>query len=185
VLWRRVETISPDAYALLVDWARASAAGLPLRWLEAMAINEVEIEPVPAVQELDALLDLPPPAAITEHLRLLRDLIWEACDPNSDWLQWRPCRICGRRWATVPLETVILCPVHATPPVLIELLSAEMTTYGSLVNHRATIERLRQLPPARQARPGPASHASTNGAHERTVEPDAVDPASISHSERE
>src|SRR5687768_862911 len=84
VLWRRVETLNPDAYAELMEWVRANSAdGETFHWLEAMATNEVVVDATGAIAELDRALRRQPPAPIDEHARLLRDLIWEACDLNS------------------------------------------------------------------------------------------------------
>jgi hypothetical protein len=142
VLWRRVDTISPDDYATVVDWARSAVDGAPLPWLDAMATNEAAVEPAPAIAELTSLLQHAPPPDVAEAIETLRDLIWEASDSNSDWLAWRPCRVCGRRWATLPLEGVQLCPRHRAASVLLPVLRAEMATYDGLVDHTAAIARL-------------------------------------------
>src|SRR5262245_24211097 len=79
VLWRRVETLNPEAYAELMEWARASGAdGETFHWLEAMAANEVVVDATGAIAELDRALRHQPPAQIEENARLLRELIWEA-----------------------------------------------------------------------------------------------------------
>jgi hypothetical protein len=154
VLWRRVETLSPDAYAELLAWVRSHAAGDErFPWLEAMATNEVAIDAAGAIAEIDRVLQRRPPEPIAASARLLRDLIWEAIDANSDWLTWRPCRICGRRWATAPLQGIALCPEHHHPAVLIDYLRAEMAAFDGLVDHSAVIARLERDVEAPAPRP--------------------------------
>lgn len=143
VLWRRVETLSPDAYAELLTWVRSHAAGDErFPWLEAMATNEVVIDAAGAIAELTRVLQRQLPEPVAAQVRLLRDLIWEASDANSEWLTWRPCRICGRRWATAPLQGFSLCPQHYHPAVLIDYLRSEMAVLDGLVDHSALIARL-------------------------------------------
>lgn len=165
ILWRRVETIDPDAYAAVMEWV--SHRGDPsdtFHWLEAMATNEAVVDPVGALAELEHLRRADPPGPIAESAELLRDLIWEASDSNSDWLTWPPCRLCGRRWATAPLAGVILCPRHRTAPALIDLLRAEMDRYPGLLDHAALIERLRADPEAVAAEATLVADAQSNGA---------------------
>jgi hypothetical protein len=166
ILWRRVDTLSPDAYAELLEWVRAhSADDETVHWLEAMATNEVVVDAIGALAELDRVLRRRPPAEIEEHARLLRDLIWEACDLGSDWLTWRPCQVCGRRWATTTIEGVTVCPHHASPAVVVDFLQAEMTAYRGLVDHSDRLERLAALAvtPAVPILPVFAERARLNG----------------------
>ncbi|MCC6627357.1 MAG: hypothetical protein IT340_08140 [Chloroflexi bacterium] len=198
VLWRRVDTISPEAFAAVAAWARLAVDSVPLPWLDAMATNEAAIEAAPAVAELDRLLQLAPPSAVADTIETLRDLIWEASDSNSDWLAWRPCRVCGRRWATLPLEGVSLCPRHYAPAVLLPLLREEMATYSGFVDHTATLERLaRTRAPLTTADLALAGPPITNGARgglspvhgstppaDTVAEPlagDSTEPTAVSH----
>ena len=143
ILWRRVETLSPDAYTELMEWVRTQAGdGETWRWLEAMATNETAIDATEAIGELTRLLQRRPPEPIREHAQLLRDLIWEASEPTSDWLTWRACQVCGRHWAVVDYEGVPLCPQHANPQALMHFLSEEGERFPGLVNHAARLAAL-------------------------------------------
>ena len=134
VLWRRVETIDPEAYAELMEWVRAHrAADETFRWLEAMATNEVHVDADEAIDELARVLDRQPPEPIRSHAVLLCDLIWEASEPDSSWLRWPQCRVCGRRWAVVDFEGVPLCPQHANATSLLDYIREESRRYPGLV----------------------------------------------------
>lgn len=144
ILWRRVETITPDEYNAIMDWAGTQVdEGFPARWLTSMATNEAPVDASQALNELDALLRRQPPEPAREPLQLLRDLIWEASDPDSDWLNWRPCRVCGRRWAVVAYDGVPLCPLHHTPAALTRHPRDEGSRFAGLADHEA-----RSAPPA-------------------------------------
>jgi hypothetical protein len=130
-----------------------------------MATNEVVVDATGAIAELDRVLRRQPPAPIDEHAHLLRDLIWEACDLNSDWLTWRPCRVCGRRWATTMVEGVVACPRHSAPGSVAAFLRAEMAAYGGMIDHSGRLERLAALAaaPAEPILPVFAERARLNG----------------------
>lgn len=174
VLWRRVETINPEAYTLLSEWVSAQKGGLAA-WpsLAAMATNEVEIDPNSALPELTRLIGEGLPGPLREQVELLRDLIWEASDPNSDWLEWRPCRVCGRRWAVSNFQGFQLCPHHANVSALSDYLRSEMERYPGLVDHSGLIAALSTLPPlVRPRRAAPVITWSTNGhGHSEDAEP--------------
>ena len=143
VLWRRVETISPDAYAELMAWVETHAAdGAPWPWLELMTTNEVAVDAAGVLAEVARLRERRLPEPVATQAELLWDLIWEASEPASDWLQWRPCRVCGRRWATSAYEGVLMCPRHQNPAVLRDYLLEETRRYPGLVDHTARLAAL-------------------------------------------
>jgi hypothetical protein len=148
VLWRRVETITPEAYAQVIAWLEAAdgeLAGWP--GLASLAINETIIDVPAIIAELERLLARSLADELAETIELLRDLIWEASDTNSDWLSWRACRVCGRRWAATNYCGTVLCPRHANPNSLSQFLRAEMQRYNGLLDYSDRLAELAALPP--------------------------------------
>lgn len=182
IQWRRVETISPDAYVDLMDWVHAhSAEGEVWPCLTAMTTNEVTIDPAAAIAELGRVLRGQPPEPIREQATLLRDLIWEAGDPNSNWLNWRPCQICGRRWVTVAYHGHLVCVGHANPAALIAYLKDEMSRFPGMIDNTSQITALQALPPPPpfESRPAPATAPAAPASEpaEHTHEAQVIDPA--------
>jgi hypothetical protein len=146
-----------------MEWVHAeSAPGETWRWLEAMATNEATLDAAEAIGELTRVLERHPPGPIGEHAALLRDLIWEAGEPTNDWLTWRPCRLCSRRWAVRLFEGVPLCPGHRDTASLMRYLQDEMARYPGLVDHAARLAALAERLAGEPAALAPA--AATNGA---------------------
>lgn len=183
ILWRRVETISPEAYADLLAWARTHAAdGAPWHWLERMETQEASVEAAGVLDELDRLRRRSLPAALAEAAELLRDLVWEASEPASDWLLWRPCRRCGRRWAVAPYEGVLLCPRHSTPAGLRDYLREEAERFPML----AALGAAGVGSPSPLAAPGSEPAVAANGhlpSAEIPVAHDAVTPPAAAPAE--
>lgn len=179
ILWRRVETISPEAHADLLAWARTHAAdGAPWHWLERMETQETNVEAAGVLAELDRLRQRPLPPALAEAAELLRDLVWEAGEPASDWLLWRPCRRCGRRWAVAPYEGVLLCPRHRTPAGLRDHLREEAERFPMLAGDQGSSAPL--------AEPGGEPAVVTNGhlpSAEIPLAHDAVTPPAAAPAE--
>jgi hypothetical protein len=126
-----------------MDWVRGhSAEHETFRWLEAMATNEAQIDAYEACEELTRVLRGQPPPPVQEHAHLLRDLIWEASEPTSEWLTWPSCRVCSRRWAVVEYHGQFLCPRHSNPDALTRYLREEMERYPGLVDHSAKLALL-------------------------------------------
>jgi hypothetical protein len=107
-----------------------------------MATNEVSVDAAAAIEELTRVLRLEPPEPLREQAELLRDLIWEASEASSEWLNWPVCHVCGRRWAVQTYEGYLLCPRHSNSSALMEHLRAEMERYPGLVDHLAKLALL-------------------------------------------